>query len=368
MVKLMNSSSKQFADYIKTKDLYIFGAGELAENAIDIYCENKYVSAIIDNNSKLWGKEKHFSDRSVRIISVDTFEAEVKGKIDNIVLLITPTFYASDIVDQLDAIPAFNELECYIHMLMRNTGDCSSDFEFTKGKAIIPKKIHYFWIGGNPLPAQFQEYVDGWKRINPEYEIIRWDESNYDFSKIPYMKEAYDNKAWAFATDYARLDVIYQYGGIYLDTDVEVIKSLDCMLNDTAFFGFGCGDRINAGIGFGAMPKHPMIKKMMDVYNDRHFVNPDGTLNKSACYYYQHPIMKQYGFKINNQYQKIDNIVLYPAEVMSPNGTDNMGNFYSEKTMSIHHGSNLWVTANEKQAIMKMLQKADERILCNGHK
>ena len=195
MVKLKNSSPRQFIEYIRTKELYIFGAGELAENAVDIYCENKPISAIIDNNSALRGTEKRFSDRSVRIISVADFEAEVKENPDNKVLLITPTFYASDIVDQLDAIPAFDGLECYIHMFLRNTNDGSSDFSFTEGPQVIPKKIHYFWIGGNPLPAQFQEYVDGWKRINPDYEVIRWDESNYDFSKIPYMKEAYDNKA-----------------------------------------------------------------------------------------------------------------------------------------------------------------------------
>lgn len=362
MLNLKNLSPENFIKYIQNKDLYFFGAGEIAENAVDIYCENKSICALVDNNSKLWGTSKKLHNQFVDVISVEVFKKIVSEGKKDIVLLITPTFHAADIIGQLNAINELDGLECFLHVIMRNTKSEDSNFEFTKGVQLIPKKIHYFWIGGNSLPKQFQEYVDGWKKINPEYEVIRWDESNYDFSKIAYMKEAYDNKAWAFATDYARLDIIYQHGGIYFDTDVEVVKSLDCMLNDNAFFGFGCGDRINIGVGFGAVPKHPIIKEMMTIYNDHHFVNSDGSFNKSACYYYQHPIMKKYGFKVNNQYQKINNIALYPAEVMSPNGTGNMGDFYSDKTLSIHHNSNLWVTDEQKKSIMKMIKKANEQI------
>ena len=89
---------------------------------------------------------------------------------------------------------------------------------------MIPKKIHYFWIGGNPKPESVLYCIDSWKKYCPDYEIIEWNESNYDFTKNEYMRQAYEAKKWAFVTDYARLDVIYKYGGIYLDTDVELIK------------------------------------------------------------------------------------------------------------------------------------------------
>ena len=92
---------------------------------------------------------------------------------------------------------------------------------------MIPKKIHYCWFGGNPMPEKDKKCIESWKRYCPDYEIIRWDESNYDVSKNRYMKEAYEEKKWGFVPDYARLDIIYNEGGIYLDTDVELVKNLD---------------------------------------------------------------------------------------------------------------------------------------------
>ena len=92
---------------------------------------------------------------------------------------------------------------------------------------MIPKKIHYCWFGGNPLPDSVKNCIDSWKKFCPNYEIIEWNESNYDVHKIPYISEAYKNKKYAFVSDYARLDIIYNEGGFYLDTDVELIKSLD---------------------------------------------------------------------------------------------------------------------------------------------
>lgn len=103
---------------------------------------------------------------------------------------------------------------------------------------MIPKIIHYIWFGGNPLPELAVKCIESWKKYCPDYEIMIWDERNFDVSVCAYTKEAYDAKKWAFVSDYVRLKALYEYGGIYMDTDVELVKSLDGFLHEKAFSGF----------------------------------------------------------------------------------------------------------------------------------
>ena len=110
---------------------------------------------------------------------------------------------------------------------------------------MIPKKIHYCWFGGNEMPEVVIKCIKSWKEIMPDYEIIRWDESNYDVKKCKFISDAYAEKKWAFVSDYARLDILYDHGGIYLDTDVEVLKSLNDLLDLDGFCGFETGKREN---------------------------------------------------------------------------------------------------------------------------
>lgn len=363
MIVIKNYGPKEFVKYISGKKFYIFGAGIITHNCVDIYCDDVQVQAIVDNSKKLQGTSKEFAGRQIAIISVEDFVECIKAdKIENAVLLITSQFYGAEIVNQLDEIEALNGLECFLHPIIRNTKEEAPEFEFTQGERKIPKKIHYFWFGGNPIPNHLQECINSWKKFNPDYEVIRWDETNYDVMKVPYMREAYENKGWGFVSDYARLDILYQYGGIYLDTDVEVIGDLDVLRGDDAFFGMASGDRIGTGVGFGTVPGHELIKALRDYYHDKPFVNADGSLNRQPCYYYQHPILKEYGFKILNEYQKVDNVVVYPAEVMSPKGTGSIGDFYSEKTVSVHHGSGTWIKDGEKSGMSALKELIANRL------
>ena len=141
---------------------------------------------------------------------------------------------------------------------------------------MIPKKIHYCWFSGNKMPKEFEAYIASWKKNCPDYEIIRWDETNYDVSRNTYMKDAYKEKRWGFVPDYARFDIIYQEGGIYLDTDVELLKSLDPLLDNPCFLGFEDKNHINPGLGFGAERGNPVIKALCDMYKQIDFYNKDG--------------------------------------------------------------------------------------------
>lgn len=363
MVKLLNCGPKQFVEEIRGKDLYFFGAGNVLGNCMDLYCQETKLRGIIDNNEKLWGTKKSFLGCEVPLISAKTFVERIRNvPLDRVVLLITSMFYGAEIIEQLDAIPELDGLPCYLHAVIRNTKEVAPEYEFTVGEQIIPKKIHYIWVGGKPIPEQFQKCIDSWRIHNPAYEIIRWDESNYDFSKIDYMREAYEKEAWGFVPDYARLDILYQYGGIYLDTDVEAVSSFDILLNDDVFFGLASGDRINVGVGFGAGAEHPLIKELRDVYLNKHFVDETGKRNRIPCYYYQHPILQKHGFQVVNEYQKKDGVVVYPAEVLSPLGTGGLGNFFSEKTVAIHHGSGSWLSGKETAGIQRLKKLVGVRL------
>ena len=356
--------SNAFRQYVRGKEIYLFGAGRALESCLDIYFNVTKVRNIIDNNPDLWGRFIKHDQEEIEIIGKEKFISQIKDeKLDNILLLITSTFYASEIIEDLDMHVEIDGLDCFLQILIRNTKEETQPFKFSKGAQKIPKKIHYVWIGGKELPIEYKKNIDSWKKYNPDYEIIQWDESNYDFTKMPYMKAAYESNEWSFASNYARLDIISKYGGIYLDTDVEVIKNLDSLLNDDAFFCMGCTDRVNLGCGFGAVKQHPIILDMMKQYASSNFLLGNGRLNKKPGHVYFHPVIRNYGFEICNKYQNQKGIALYPMEVMSPLTILNMDDFISDKTLSIHQESGTWKDEKEKMGMVRL-----KKIIARLHK
>lgn len=202
---------------------------------------------------------------------------------------------------------------------------------------MIPKKIHYCWFGGNPMSELGEKCIASWKKYCPDYEIIRWDESNYDVTKNEYMRQAYDAKKWAFVSDYARLDIIYQYGGVYLDTDVELIKSIDELCLSRAFMGIGCTGGVNTGLGFGAETKMTIIKELRDYYDNVLFVNEDGTYNTAPCVKHQTEYLLERGFVDEDILQNIGGITIYPREYLCPMDYSSGALSVTDNTYSIHH-------------------------------
>lgn len=216
---------------------------------------------------------------------------------------------------------------------------------------MIPKKIHYCWFGGNPLPAIAIKCIASWKKHCPDYEIIQWDESNCDLDINIFVKQAYENKKWAFVSDYFRLKIVEEHGGIYLDVDVELLKPLDNLLHLDGFMGFELGDyNINTGLGFGAVAKNPVIIKLRENYDKSTFIRDDGSLDTTPCPQRDSKVLVELGLVKNNKKQTIQGITFFPADYFSPTGF--LGEeYYSENTYSVHHFNASWHTEKEQKAI-----------------
>lgn len=214
----------------------------------------------------------------------------------------------------------------------------------------IPKIIHYCWFGGNPLPEKDRKCIESWKEKCPEYKIIEWNESNYDICKNAYMKEAYDAHRWGFVPDYARLDIIYQYGGIYLDTDVELLRSLDDLLDQKAFMAFESETAVAPGLIIAAEPKNAIIKDMMDsIYGDRRFLRKDGTYDTVASPKMATEYLVKKGLECNNRLQMIDGLHIYPKEYFCPKDYMTGEVYITDNTYSIHHYNASWQTDKQRR-------------------
>ena len=217
----------------------------------------------------------------------------------------------------------------------------------------IPKIIHYCWVGGNPKPQSVLYCIESWKRCCPDYEIREWNETNYDFTKNEYMRQAYEAKKWGFVPDYARLDIVYEHGGIYLDTDVEMVRSFDDLLEHESFFGFeDTGDEeyfVNCGHGFGAVPHNDVVKSARDLYEHLSFVGDDGTLNLLASPYYTTQALRLGGLVQENRDQSVPGAKIFASDVLCPKNFRTGKLTRTHRTVSIHHFTASWVDEKIKQ-------------------
>ena len=214
---------------------------------------------------------------------------------------------------------------------------------------MIPKVIHYCWFGKQPMPELVQNCVKSWEKYCPDYQIKLWNEDNIDVSGNRFMKEAYDAKKWAFVADVARLQIIYSEGGVYLDTDVELIKSLDPLLAHPAFFGMEDSGCVAMGLGFGAEKNNPLIKSFLDYYNDKRFLKFNGRFNKTPSPMIQTKIMQDMGFVKEDKLQFFKGAAIYPPEYFCPKSyTTGVCNI-TDNTYSIHHYDSSWKSSKEKK-------------------
>lgn len=220
----------------------------------------------------------------------------------------------------------------------------------------IPKIIHYCWFGGKQLPKLAQKCLNSWKYFFPDYEIKEWNEKNFDIHICPYVEEAYEMKKWAFVSDYARFWILYHYGGIYFDTDVEVIRDMKDVLYSGAFMGCEAGHEysnnlnlgVNPGLGLGANSGFGLYREILDSYERIHFRNTDGTINERTIVDYTTAIMQKYGFQGNGGIEKVCNVIVYPPEYFCPMNYLTGKVEITENTRSVHYYSASWASPYDK--------------------
>lgn len=221
---------------------------------------------------------------------------------------------------------------------------------------MIPKKIHYCWFGRGELSTTAKKCIKSWKKYCPDYEIIEWNEDNFDIHQNEYTRKVYAEKKYAFLSDYARLKIVYEQGGIYLDVDVELVKSLDDLLGNDAYFGFETKEFINTGVGFGAKKGNFAIKFLLDEYNQL----LDGTKEVIGCPILNTEGLVKLGLVRNGQLQKLAECTVYPAEYFNPYD-DPTGRLNKTKnTYSIHWYAKSWL--DKKSIIRSKLTQPLHRI------
>lgn len=200
------------------------------------------------------------------------------------------------------------------------------------------------------MDALGEKCLASWKKYFPDYEIIRWDESNVDLSSCQYIKEAYAEKKWAFVSDYIRFKILYEHGGIYFDTDVEVIRSFDDILDNGSFMGceqpdLKKGMRVNPGLGFAVEPGNIVIKEIIEHYENSSFYNGDGSLNLQMTIVERTTnVLRRHGLQETMEMQQVAGLTIYPTEYFCPIHVDTHQMMMTENTHSIHRYAASWVT------------------------
>ena len=211
-----------------------------------------------------------------------------------------------------------------------------------KVKSQIPKTIHYCWFGGNPLPELAQKCISSWKKYLPDYEIVEWNETNFDVSVCRYVEEAYEKKLWAFVSDYARFWILYHYGGIYFDTDVEVLGNMDDIIERGAFMGMEKPGFVAPGLGMGAAAGLEVFRTILEFYESVSFRLTDENNHPLTVVKYTTDIFKKYGFSGEIKIHSIAGVTIYPPEYFCPLSEETGVLLITENTVSIHHFTASW--------------------------
>ena len=215
----------------------------------------------------------------------------------------------------------------------------------------IPKVIHYCWFGKGKMPALAEKCIESWKKYCPEYKIVCHNEENFDITQNRYAREAYEAGKWAFVSDYVRLKVLYEEGGIYLDTDVELIKPLDALIEKSGYMGFDDNGIVSTGLGFACEKGNELIKALLDDYNEISFILPDGSYDLLPCPDRNTKTMQKLGFDITVQDQMFMGLRFLPEDYLCPMKYYTGEKKITKNTYSIHHFCASWTSPRAKRTL-----------------
>lgn len=347
-MRTINTPIENFISYVSDKKLYIYGLGKVFQQFAkrDVYTQiNKSIEGYIDNGKA--GQKISVSSKTYKVYGVEYLQ-----NVDKAVVLLCSTKQLDSMYHALCEQELPDSIECFILPLIWAVSDGESDkkimdmFNTSNGlPQRIDKKIHCCWFSGEKKPREYEQCIASWKRLCPDYEIIEWNSENYDCKKILFTKQAYEKRKWAFVSDYARLEIIYKYGGIYFDMDVELLKRPDAWLTFDAFFNFGTQHDIDLGSGFGSVKGNPLIGQLLELYRDKEFCDTDGVpmVWKYVQPTYIRSIFRSNGVRMDGSMQLVNDMLILPRRYHTPIDDFLLDNYVqSEDTVGIHHYNAGW--------------------------
>ena len=364
-MQLRNTDYTSLVKKVKENNsrIIVYGAGMIGQIIVP-YLVRRYnlyshIDCFIDTDKRKKGQKIYIDNYIYEIKNTDYLEENK----DNQIILITNSKY-SKVLEFLDNIQTLESTDGYIVPIMQlheieENNNCII-IEKKYKTQLIPKKIHYCWFGKKEMPQFLCSCINSWREKCPDYEIIEWNEDNYDINRHEFTKEAYTNGKYGFVTDVARLDILYENGGIYLDTDVTLLKNLDNCLYQEGFIGTEKWGNINSGGGCGFMKEQAMLKKLIDYRENFQFMMSDGSLNIETNGVYESKPFLDAGFRPDNTLQEIEGVTIYPSYVNHPYDYMSCETHLRNATMSVHHFFGGWMEEEDR----KNRRKTQEEYKC----
>ncbi len=350
-------------DELKNKDIFCFGSGKHFKN---ITCPFLRESGLLSNL-------KGFIDTNGDVVIDGHAYRSIrksdlaKTDFDNTVVLIAVTGYreilsqfgSDPVLSKIKAIPSIYPEALYEDRLLLSAKKPPLGFR-KNDTPKIPKVIHTFWFSGDPLPKLYRDCLKSWEKNAPDFEIRIWDLSTYKPGECVFFKQAIEHKNWAFASDYARVDVLRRYGGVYMDLDVEMLRPIDDLLYNDAYMSFESLGRIECGSGMGAQPGNRIIDEICKSYEERPYLKEDGSWDNSTCPVRYTQVIEKHGLVKNGGFQFVDDVTIYPFEVLTGKSFDTGIIYRTELSYTLHHHTGNWVPDKAHDAMEKRYREIRE--------
>lgn len=343
-------------DELKTKDIICWGSGKhFRYVTYPFLCESGLIERLrgfLDTTGKeevalngKWYERIKKSD----LYSVNT---------DDTVILISVTGYR-EVLAQFSSDPYFSSFTAIPAIYLESLYDDLRGLSVVKPKPnyrknnqpVIPKIIHTFWFSTEQLPMKYRECLQSWKKYAPDFEIKIWDLNSYRPENCLFFDQAIEDKNWAFASDYARADVLRRYGGVYMDLDVEMLRPIDDLLYNDAYMSFESLTRIECGSGMGAIAGNKILDEICRSYESRPYYKADGSWDNSTCPVRYTEIIEKHGLQKNGCFQFVDDITIYPFEVLTGKSFDTGIIYKTELSYTTHHHNGSWIPKGAKNAM-----------------
>ena len=342
----MNKIERYF-EKLKTKDIICWGNGKHYRNITYPFLQKSGLIKNLKGYADASDKEKLAqmdSDKTVILIAVTGYE-EILGQLK-----------ADERLSGFEAVPSIYLEALYEDMLLLSVKKPPLNYR-KNNRPVIPKLIHAIWFSGDPMPELYLRCLESWRKYAPDYEIKIWNLETYKPDKCLFFEQAIEHKNWAFASDYARADLLYRYGGIYMDLDVEMLRPVDDLLYNDAYMSFESLDRIECGSGMGSRPGHPIIKEICESYEKRPYLKADGTWDNSTCPVRYTQVIEKHGLKKDGGFQFVEDITVYPFEVLTGKSFDTGIIYSSDLSYTVHHHNGSWIPDPAHKAMNERYNK-----------